>query len=183
MGVPSENDGSIERVDLDGQNRVTIVAEGETFTPKQLHLEKKSGKLYWCDREGMRVMRSNLDGSNIETLVDTSNGEPRPGTDEQKCASGSLSIRTADKFIGRKKDPLMRERVESFARRSTSRRVRRRLNRTDIEASIRRFAGTDRSRARSEESVPLLDRPRRSAARQHGQSRVAGRRFQKTSHA
>ncbi len=66
MGVPSKNDGSIERVDLDGQNRVTIISEGKTFTAKQLHLEKKSGKLYWCDREGMRVMRANLDGSNIE---------------------------------------------------------------------------------------------------------------------
>src|SRR6266446_918324 len=71
MGVPSRNDGSIERADLDGRNRRTIVPEGQTFTPKQLHLDKKSGKLYWCDREGMRVMRANLDGSNIETLVDT----------------------------------------------------------------------------------------------------------------
>src|SRR6266481_6022129 len=74
MGVPSKNDGSIERADLDGQNRVTIIGEGKTFTAKQLHLEKKSGKLYWCDREGMRVMRANLDGSDIETLVDTSKG-------------------------------------------------------------------------------------------------------------
>jgi len=49
MGVPNKNDGSIERVDLDGQNRVTIIGEGKTFTPKQLHLEKKSGKLYWCE--------------------------------------------------------------------------------------------------------------------------------------
>src|SRR5256885_8948615 len=51
MGVPNRNDGSIERADLDSRNRVTIVNEGATFTPKQLHLEKKSGKLYWCDRE------------------------------------------------------------------------------------------------------------------------------------
>ena len=35
MGVPSRNDGSIKRADLDGQNRVTIVNEGATFTPKQ----------------------------------------------------------------------------------------------------------------------------------------------------
>jgi hypothetical protein len=83
MGIPSKNDGSIERVDLDGQNRITIIGEGKTFTPKQLHLEKKSGKLYWCDREGMRVMRANLDGSNIETLVDASEGDPRPGTDQR----------------------------------------------------------------------------------------------------
>src|SRR5258706_3411491 len=37
MGVPSLNDGSIERSDLDGSNRKTIVPEGGTFTPKQLH--------------------------------------------------------------------------------------------------------------------------------------------------
>ena len=88
MGVPNQNDGSIERADLDGQNRVTIVGEGKTFTPKQLHLEKKSGKLYWCDREGMRVMRANLDGSEIETLVDTSKGDARPGTDLTKWCVG-----------------------------------------------------------------------------------------------
>ena len=28
-------------------------------------------------------MRANLDGSNIETLVDTSNGDARPGTDQE----------------------------------------------------------------------------------------------------
>jgi Low-density lipoprotein receptor repeat class B len=88
MGVPSRNDGSIERVDLDGQNRKTIVPEGATFTPKQLHLEKRAGKLYWCDREGMRVMRANLDGSNVETLVDTSEGDARPGADETKWCVG-----------------------------------------------------------------------------------------------
>jgi len=75
MGVPNMNDGSIERADLDGQNRKTVVPQGGTFTPKQIHLEKKSGKLYWSDREGMRVMRSNLDGSKIETLVETGRGE------------------------------------------------------------------------------------------------------------
>jgi hypothetical protein len=88
MGIPSKNDGSIERVDLDGQNRITIIGEGKTFTPKQLHLEKKSDKLYWCDREGMRVMRANLDGSNIEALVDTSKGDARPGTDLTKWCVG-----------------------------------------------------------------------------------------------
>ena len=75
MGVPNRNDGSIERVDLDGRNRKTIIAEGATFTPKQLQLDKLHGKLYWCDREGMRVMRANLDGSNIETLVETGSTE------------------------------------------------------------------------------------------------------------
>jgi DNA-binding beta-propeller fold protein YncE len=88
MGDPKANDGSIERADLDGRNRKTIVPQGGTFTPKQLQLEKKSGKLYWCDREGMRLMRANLDGSNIETLVDTSQGDPRPGPDATKWCVG-----------------------------------------------------------------------------------------------
>src|SRR6202011_5537855 len=75
MGVPSLNDGSVERADIDGKNRKVIIPEGDTFTPKQIHLDKKNGKLYWCDREGMRVMRSNLDGSKIETLVETGRGD------------------------------------------------------------------------------------------------------------
>lgn len=74
MGIPHRNDGSIERADLDGDNRKVIVPRGVTHTPKQLHLEKRSGKLYWSDREGMRVMRANLDGTDVETLVKTGEG-------------------------------------------------------------------------------------------------------------
>jgi hypothetical protein len=74
LGVAT-NDGSIERADLDGGNRRTIIPIGSTYTPKQIHLDKKSGKLYWSDREGMRVMRANLDGSLIETLVETGRGD------------------------------------------------------------------------------------------------------------
>jgi 3-hydroxyacyl-CoA dehydrogenase len=88
MGNPTKNDGYIERADLDGSNRRTIVPEGATFTPKQLKLDKKGGKVYWCDREGMRIMRANLDGSQIETLVDTSEGEERPGRDATKWCVG-----------------------------------------------------------------------------------------------
>ncbi|MDH2385506.1 3-hydroxyacyl-CoA dehydrogenase [Bradyrhizobium sp. CER78] len=75
MGVPSLNDGSIERADLDGGNRRTIVAPGDTFTPKQIILDKRAGKLYWCDREGMRLMRANLDGSKLETLIESGHGD------------------------------------------------------------------------------------------------------------
>ncbi len=66
MGNPSANDGSIQRADLDGGNLTTIVPQGSTFTPKQLKLDRGNGRLYWCDREGMRVMRANLDGSQVE---------------------------------------------------------------------------------------------------------------------
>ncbi|RFP15823.1 MULTISPECIES: 3-hydroxyacyl-CoA dehydrogenase [unclassified Duganella] len=74
MGIPNQNDGAIERIDLDGGNRRTIVPCGVTFTPKQLQLDRRNRKLYWCDREGMRVMRCNLDGSAVETLVQTGEG-------------------------------------------------------------------------------------------------------------
>jgi hypothetical protein len=76
MGSIGLHDGSIERADLDGKNRVVIVPQGVTHTPKQIHLDKANGKLYWCDREGMRVMRANLDGSQVETLVATGHGDP-----------------------------------------------------------------------------------------------------------
>jgi hypothetical protein len=75
MGIPSLDDGSIERADIDGKNRKIIVAQGITHTPKQIILDKKGGKLYWCDREGMRVMRCNLDGSWLETLIESGHGE------------------------------------------------------------------------------------------------------------
>ncbi len=93
MGNPSANDGSIERADIDGSNASHIVPNGGTFTPKQLQLDSKNRKLYWSDREGMRIMRANLDGSKIETLVDTSEGDARPGKDAKKwCVGIALDI-------------------------------------------------------------------------------------------
>src|SRR6266571_3104379 len=65
MGIPN----------LDDRNRRIIVPQGVTHTPKQIHLDKENGKLYWSDREGMRVMRANLDGSHVETLVETGRGD------------------------------------------------------------------------------------------------------------
>jgi DNA-binding beta-propeller fold protein YncE len=105
MGNPKANDGSIERADLDGRNRKTIVPEGGTFTPKQLQLEKNSGMLYWCDREGMRVMRANLDGSNIEIVVDTSQGDQRPGRDPTKWCVGVAIDVDDDKIYWTQKGP------------------------------------------------------------------------------
>src|SRR5467141_278030 len=105
MGNPKANDGSIFRSDLDGRNMTTIIAPGDTFTPKQLQIDKPNGKLYWSDREGMRVMRANLDGSKIETLVDTSLGDARPGKDAKKwCVGIALDIE-GGKFYWTQKGP------------------------------------------------------------------------------
>jgi hypothetical protein len=105
MGVPNINDGSIERANLDGSNITHIVPQGGTFTPKQLQLDEKNRKLYWCDREGMRVMRVNVDGSNIETLVDTSEGDSRPGKDLNKWCVGIVLDVEAGKLYWTQKGP------------------------------------------------------------------------------
>jgi hypothetical protein len=75
MGVPAENNGFISRSRLDGSNVTIIIEEGATYTPKQLKIEPESEKLYWSDREGMRVQRANLDGSELETLIAIAQGE------------------------------------------------------------------------------------------------------------
>ena len=94
MGIPNLDDGSIERADLDGGNRMVIVPQGVTHTPKQIHLDKDGGKLYWCDREGMRVMRANLDGSHVEALVETGHGDEDRRDQTRWC----VGITTDPKF-------------------------------------------------------------------------------------
>ena len=105
MGNLKANDGSIDRADLDGSNVTSIVLPGGTFTPKQLQLDKKNGRLYWCDREGMRVMRCNLDGSGIETILDTSQGDSRPGPDATKWCVGIALDVEAGKVYWTQKGP------------------------------------------------------------------------------
>jgi DNA-binding beta-propeller fold protein YncE len=105
MGNPTANDGSIERADFDGSNVTHIVPPGGTFTPKQLQLDEKNRKLYWCDREGMRVMRANLDGSKVETLIDTSEGDARPGRDLKKWCVGIALDVEAGKLYWTQKGP------------------------------------------------------------------------------
>jgi DNA-binding beta-propeller fold protein YncE len=133
MGNFKENDGAILRSDLDGKNIITIVPPGGTFTPKQIKLEKKGGKLYWSDREGMRVMRANLDGSKIETLVDTSHGDSCPGQDVRKWCVGIAVDAEGGKFYWSQKGPgnagdgrILRANVEIPQGQSPA-------NRTDVE--------------------------------------------------
>ena len=92
MGTLGVNDGSIVRADLDGNNLTTIVPAGGTHTAKQLQLDKKNRKLYWCDREGMRVMRVNLDGSNLETLIETGRGDEDRRDARNWCVGIALDV-------------------------------------------------------------------------------------------
>lgn len=71
MGNPDTNDGSIWSSRLDGSNRRMILPPGVAHTPKQIVLDENSQKLYFSDREGLRVHRVNVDGSDHEILVQT----------------------------------------------------------------------------------------------------------------
>ena len=92
MGRAAADDGMIERIDLDGEHLTTIVPAGGTFTPKQLKLDPVHRKLYWADREGMRIMRANLDGTHIETLVETGHGDADRATHANWCVGIALDV-------------------------------------------------------------------------------------------
>ena len=92
MGSPSANDGSVERADLDGTNLTSIIPPGRTFTPKQIKLDKRAGKLYWSDREGMRIMRSNLNGSDVETLIQTGQSDADRRDARNWCVGIALDV-------------------------------------------------------------------------------------------
>jgi hypothetical protein len=62
------NDGFLSRANIDGSDMQTIVPPGATHTPKQLVLDTDREYLYWCDREGGKIQRCKLDGSELETL-------------------------------------------------------------------------------------------------------------------
>src|SRR5258705_6141165 len=133
MGNPSANDGFIERADFDGKNVTHIVPPGATFTPNQLQLDEKTRKLYWCDREGMRVMRANLDGSNIETLVDTSEGDSRPGKDIRKWCVGIALDPDRGKIYWTQKGPENAGKGRIFRAKIDIPKGETAANRTDIE--------------------------------------------------
>lgn len=84
--------GSVQRADLDGMQRTTIIPIGGTFRPKQMILDKGHGKIYWSDREGMRVMRANLDGSDIETLIQTGHPNGDHGDARNYCVGIALDL-------------------------------------------------------------------------------------------
>lgn len=91
MGRAGDNDGSIQRVAVrEGAQPEMVVAPGGTHTPKQLKYDHVHSRLYWSDREGMRVQRCNPDGSNIETLVTTGDFVRDRGDQSKWCVGLAL---------------------------------------------------------------------------------------------
>jgi hypothetical protein len=98
MGVPDRNDGSVMRCDLDGAAVTTIVPTGGTHTPKQICLDRSNGRLYWADREGMRMMRCSLDGSGIEVLVVSGDPAADRGDATKWCVGVALDHRAGQLY-------------------------------------------------------------------------------------
>jgi DNA-binding beta-propeller fold protein YncE len=92
-----KNDGSIERINFDGLNHTTVIPKGGTFTPKQLQVDVENGFIYWSDREGMRVMRAKLDGTDITTLIQTGEGDEDRKDETRHCVG--VAIDTVNKYI------------------------------------------------------------------------------------
>lgn len=63
------NIGTLQRMKIGADTVETVVPIGTTNTPKQIAIDNDAGKLYWCDREGAKVWRASLDGSDPEVLV------------------------------------------------------------------------------------------------------------------
>jgi hypothetical protein len=85
-----EIDGYIERANLDGGERKVIVPVGQVFTPKQITFDAISGRIYWCDREGMRVMSSRTDGSNLAVHVQTGTTDEHRQDRRRHCVGVSV---------------------------------------------------------------------------------------------
>ena len=93
MGTALSTDtGSIETASLDGSNRRIIVPTGTkgVWTPKQITLAKESRTLYWCDREGMKVMRMPLATEEPEVLIST--GDPHIAADTADMRNWCVGI-------------------------------------------------------------------------------------------
>lgn len=100
-----QNNGFIERVDFNGSNRSTIIPTGSTFTPKQLQLDLENRYIYWCDREGMKVMRAGMDGSDISTLIISGDGSEDRQDEMKHCVGVAIDSKREHLYWTQKGSP------------------------------------------------------------------------------
>jgi hypothetical protein len=100
MGLPTQNDGYVMSSTVDGHDVRVVIPAGMIHTPKQLLIDQKHGKLYVADREGLRIHRSNLDGTDLETLVQLGDWEnPDDRADQTKwCVGIAISTKLGKIF-------------------------------------------------------------------------------------
>jgi 3-hydroxyacyl-CoA dehydrogenase len=102
---PSQNNGSVMAANLDGTNVRTIIPEGQVHTPKQIKIDHENKKLYFCDREGLRIHRCDYDGGNHEIIVQTGDSRTSDIEDQTKWCVGIAVDSKAGKFYWSQKGP------------------------------------------------------------------------------
>lgn len=106
MGLPPKNDGAIFSSNLDGTDVQEIVPRGSVHTPKQLTVDNENSKLYFGDREGLKVMRCNFDGSELEVLIQTGRWQNEEEmADQTKWCVGVTVSPSTGKFYWTQKGP------------------------------------------------------------------------------
>ena len=61
------NSGRIERANLDGSNRQTLISN--LPLPEDIALDVLAGQMYWTDGIADQILRANLDGTNVQVAV------------------------------------------------------------------------------------------------------------------
>jgi DNA-binding beta-propeller fold protein YncE len=90
----STNSGSIMRYNTDGSDPQPVIRSGSigVWTPKQITFVEHEGRkwVYWCDREGMKVMRACVDTlpATPEVLLSTGDSARGEGKDTMRWCVG-----------------------------------------------------------------------------------------------
>lgn len=85
-------DGYIEHCLLDGSSRGFTIPVGGTHTPKQITLDPNTEYLYWCDREGMKILRAHVKTKKVEELLNTCDMFPNEPNENRYCVGIALDI-------------------------------------------------------------------------------------------
>lgn len=106
MGIPGAKDGSVLSYDPQTKTIDTLIPPGTINTPKQLVLDSTSKKLYFSDREGLSVYRCNLDGTELEKIIQAGNPEnPDDAQDPRNWCVGIAVAPGFGKFYWTQKGP------------------------------------------------------------------------------
>jgi len=104
MGRASARDGYIMSADLSGRDVRVAVGPGGAFTPKQMRVDVKGRRLYWSDREGMAVMRADMDGKGVEPVVVCGDPDAHMGDATRWCVGLALDPQRGHVYWSQKGD-------------------------------------------------------------------------------
>ncbi|KAI1828361.1 3-hydroxyacyl-CoA dehydrogenase [Xylaria intraflava] len=107
MGMPKVDNGALFSCDLSGRDIKTVIGRHSILhTPKQLLVDDQGSKIYVCDREGLKVVRCNPDGSELEILVTTGDSEDENHrADPSRWCVGIAVCHRTGKFYWSQKGP------------------------------------------------------------------------------